>query len=360
METHLNQDHRSGTGQLEFQDYYEVLGVPKDADAGAIKKAYRKLALEWHPDRHPEAERDEAAARFRKVSEAYEVLSDTEKRARYDQLGKRFHQGERFEPPAGEKTMSAEEFERAFGGGSGQGFSDFFRSMFGDAFQRDFEQRSERHGRYRFRGADVRAELQLGLTDALRGGRSSFALRGHAPCARCGGVGMLGEHVCPTCAGVGSHVATRTVELTIPQNVRDGLVMRLRGLGEEGEGGAENGDLLLTLRITSDATYRVAGRDVEADVPLAPWEALAGVLVPVRTPAGHASLRIPPDTRAGARLRLRGQGLDDGHGARGDFHAIVRLALPETLSERQRELVAELARSGPAHVAGGAREETSP
>ncbi|MCB9899528.1 MAG: DnaJ domain-containing protein [Planctomycetes bacterium] len=347
---------------MEFQDYYEVLGVAKDADADAVKKAYRKLALQWHPDRHPEAEREEAAARFRKVSEAYEVLSDPEKRARYDRLGSRYHQGERFEPPPGERTMSREEFERAFGGagGDGGGFSDFFRSMFGETFRHDFEQRGPRHARYRWKGADVRAELQLGLSDALRGGRSSFSLRGHAPCERCGGVGMLGEHVCPTCGGIGSRDTTRTVELTIPADVRDGLVMRLRGLGEPGEASAEAGDLLLTLRIASDETYRVDGADVEADVPLAPWEAQSGALVLVRTPSGRASLRIPPGTRAGARLRLRGQGLADGHGGRGDFHAVVRYALPDPLTPRQRELLAELAQAGGGRVHGGARLEDTP
>jgi len=342
---------------VEFQDYYEVLGVPRDADADAIKKAYRKLALQWHPDRHQGDAKEEAEARFKRVSEAYEVLSDPEKRERYDRLGRNWQQGQEFTPPSGARTMSREEFERAFGGAGG--FSDFFSGMFGDMFQRDFEGRAGRHARYQYRGADVRAELNLPVGAALRGGKSSFQVPATIACERCGGVGMIGEHVCPTCAGVGHVQQLRTVDLKIPAKVRDGLVMRLKGLGEHGAGGGGPGDLFLTIRLADDDTYRVRGADVEADVPVAPWEAVFGTKVDVRTPAGVAVVKIPPDTVAGAVLRLRGQGLDDGKGARGDFLVRVRLALPRDLTSAQRELLRQLEQGAAGPVSGGAREVAS-
>jgi len=339
---------------VEFQDYYEVLGVPRDADADAIKKAYRRQALEWHPDRHRGDDREEAEARFRRVSEAYEVLSDSEKRARYDRFGKDWKHGQDFRPPPGERTMSREEFERAFGGGGG--FSDFFREMFGDQFRRDFEGRSRRHARYRYRGADVHAELAMSVGDAIRGGTSTFQVNGSVPCSRCGGVGLVDEHVCPSCAGVGHVGEARTVELKIPPDPRDGMVLRLRGLGQPADGGGEPGDLRITIRLVSDDTYRVRGADVEADVAVAPWEALFGTEVSVRAPTGRTRVKIPPDTGAGRKLRLRGQGLDDGRGGRGDFYVVVRLALPANLTEEQRELLRRLAATTTGSVAGGARE----
>ena len=342
---------------MEFQDYYEVLGVARGASPDEIKKAYRRLALEWHPDRHPEEKRAEAEARFKRVSEAYEVLSDPEKRERYDRFGENWEHGQDFTPPAGERTMSPEEFERVFGGASG--FSDFFRGMFGDSFRRDFEGRSAQHARYRYRGADVRAELRLSVGDAIRGRKSTFQVPASAACLRCGGVGLVGEHVCPSCTGLGELRETKTVELKIPSSVRDGMVLRLRGLGERAVGGGEPGDLHLTIRLESDDAYRLRGADLEADVAVAPWEAAFGTEVEVRAPSGTTRVKVPANTPAGRKLRLRGQGLDDGRGGRGDFIIVVRLALPERLTKRQRELLRELAATQTDPVTGGVREATS-
>ena len=254
---------------MEFQDYYEVLGVPREASPDEIKRAYRRLALKWHPDRHKEAGRAEAEARFKRVSEAYEVLSDEQKRKRYDRFGANWQHGQEFTPPPGQRTMTREEFERAFGGASG--FSDFFHGMFGDQLRRDFEGESRQHARYRYRGADVRAELRLSVGDAIRGGRSTFQVPASVACFRCGGVGLVGDHVCPSCTGLGLVHETKTVELKLPAKIRDGLVLRLRGLGQPAEGGGEPGDLQLTIRLESDDVYRVRAADVEADVSIAPW-----------------------------------------------------------------------------------------
>ncbi|HLU38407.1 MAG TPA: DnaJ C-terminal domain-containing protein [Planctomycetota bacterium] len=338
---------------VQFQDYYAVLGVPRDASAEDIKKAYRKLAMRWHPDRHPEKERPKAEAEFKKISEAYEVLSDPNKRKRYDQLGARWQEGEQFAGDAGWRQVDPEEFARMFGGASA--FSDFFTRFFGDQMGRDVGWGPRRHARYAERGADVRATLELTADEAIAGGKREFSLTATGPCARCGGVGFLGDHVCPACAGIGTVRTTKTVALKIPEDVRDGLTVRLRGLGEPGTDGAEPGDLLLTIQLTPGEVYRVRGSDVEADVPVTPWEALHGTQVEVRTARGVATARVPAGSRAGSKLRLRGQGLANAAGGHGDFYIVLRYALPEPLSSRQRELLEQMAAAGPGRVTGGAR-----
>jgi len=340
---------------LKFQDYYEVLGVARDADADEIKKAYRKLALVWHPDRHAGEGAAEAEAKFKRISEAYEVLSDPEKRAKYERFGEHWEQGQDFEPPAGGRKMSREEFEAAFGAGGG--FSDFFQEVFGDDVRRDFGGGGpKRHRRYRHRGADVRAELALSVGDALRGGKRGFELPVRFACPSCAGTGFLEQHVCPTCGGVGQVQQSKHVDLTLPKEPRDGLELRLKGLGEPGDAGGESGDLYLVLRLTDDDDYRVRGRDLEARVVLTPWEALAGAKLDVRTARGVVTLTIPPDARTGTRLRLRGQGFPDGKGGYGDCHARVELDLPRTLSPQQTELLTQLAELGGTPAGLGARQ----
>jgi DnaJ-class molecular chaperone len=340
---------------VEFQDYYAVLGVPRTASADEIKKAYRRLALQWHPDRHPEGERAEAETRFKRIAEAYEVLSDPDKRGRYDQFGENWKQGDEFRPPEQEARMSPEQFEEMFGRG---GFSDFFRPACGALGRRQQSGPSPPHRRYRHRGADVRAEMVLSISDAMAGGKSRFEVPVTKACMRCGGVGFVGEHVCAGCVGVGRVHDRRTIDLTIPSRVRDGLTLRLPGLGEAGESGGEQGDLYLTIRLVSDEVYRLDGDDVEADLPVAPWEALLGARIGVRTPDGPVTVTVAPRTKAGTRLRLKGKGFESGQGRRGDFYAVVRLALPE-LTPRQVELMRETAEAGIAPVRGGAREETA-
>ena len=337
---------------VEFQDYYQVLGVARTASADDIKKAYRRLALQWHPDRHPAEGRDAAETKFKSISEAYEVLSDPEKRKRYDELGASWQQGQEFRPPPGGSRMSREEFERQFGGG---GFSEFFETIFGEQFGRQFRGGGT-HRRFRVRGADVQAEMTLGLSDALAGGKRRFELHGRRACEACGGIGFVsGDHVCPSCVGVGSRSAIRTIELTIPERVHDGMVVRLKGLGEPGAEGAAAGDLLVTLRIVSDSVFRIVPDGVEADIPIAPWEAVFGTEVQVRTPGGSVTFKIPRNTKSGARLRLRGKGPTDASGQRADFFAVVRVALPAELTTRQLELLRELGNAGAAVVEGGAR-----
>lgn len=337
---------------MKFQDYYERLGVPRAADEKAIKKAYRKLALKWHPDRHAEADREKAEAEFKHISEAYEVLSDPENRKKYDRFGENWKQGEEFQPPPGQQTMTPEEFQAAFGGSGG--FSDFFQEMFGGHFRQTVGGAGQAHARYRYRGADVRAELHLTVADALAGGKRTFEFPARTSCPRCGGTGAVGRHVCPVCAGVGQVHQRKTIDLKIPDGVRDGLTLRLKGLGEPGSDGAENGDLHLELRLDDDDIYVRDGADLSARATITPWQAFAGTKVDVRTARGTVAVTVPPGTHSRTRLRVRGHGLDNGAGGRGDFHVVVEIDLPATLTARQKELLGALAESPGSAGQGGA------
>jgi DnaJ-class molecular chaperone len=346
---------------MRFQDYYTTLGVARTATPDEIKRAYRRLAKEWHPDRHPPHKRKEVEDKFKGIAEANEVLSDPEKRKRYDALGEHWRHGQDFQAPPGGggggfRNVSPEEFARMFGGragggmGGGGGFSDFFAQMFGDMFQ---GQRAEGRGRARRaeRGADAEAEIELRVGEALLGGKRPFGLRIRVPCETCDGDGQLGNRACPVCGGLGSSQREQNIELVIPKDARDGQVVRLRGLGEPGEGGA--GDLLLTLRLVADDVYRLRDDDVEADIVVAPWELLDGTKVDVAVPGGTATARVPAGTKPGQRLRLRNQGLVRSDGSRGDLLLVVRVGLPEPLTDRQRELLRELGKDT-APVRGGA------
>ncbi len=336
---------------MKFQDYYEVLGVDRNASPERIKKAYRKLALKWHPDQNAN-DKEAAELRFKQISEAYEVLSDPAKRKKFDRFGEHWEHGQDFEPPSGESTMSREEFEAAFGGAGG--FSDFFQAAFGDDLRRDFEGGPHQHGRYRFRGADVRADLSLSVSDALAGGTREFQVPARVGCPSCGGTGALSQHVCPSCGGVGQVRRTKTVQLTIPANVRDGLTLRLKGLGEPGGSGGEAGDLHLTLRLLDDENYSVRGDDLETSVTLTPWDAENGTKVEVRTARGTAAVVVPPGSRGGGLLRLRGQGLAKRGGGHGALLVRLRIDLPKELTARQKELLRELGQVAAAEPGGAA------
>ncbi len=348
---------------MKFQDYYKVLGVSRSAKADEIKKAYRKLAMKFHPDRYKGNEPEKAEEKFKHLSEAYEVLSDPEKRKLYDQFGENWKHGQDFQPPpggpqgfAGAGAGGGGGFE-GFGGGFGQGspFSDFFETYFGQNYKKGFGGKAG-HARFRQKGADLRAELSIPIALAIRGGKSSFEFGAIGTCPTCGGVGFVENHVCPTCGGTGKIRERKTIDLKIPKDIRDGLKMRLRGLGEPGIEGGEKGDLLLTLRIQPDETYHFKGADLYAWVAVAPWEAVFGAKVDVRTPDGMVVVSVPKDSRSGQKLRLRGKGFHTSKGGRGDYYVELRMALPEPLSEKQRQLLAEMSKAGPDKAVGGARE----
>jgi len=313
---------------VKFRDYYEVLGVPRTATADEIKRAYRQLARKHHPDLQPAAERTRAAERFKEINEAYEVLSDADKRARYDAVGSGYKSGTDFTPPPGSEwrtstTAGPTEWEDA------ADFSDFFASLFGRPAGRGG--RTRRGGRdgvqVTIPGSDVEAELPVTLLDVLHGVRRRITLEGG-----------------------------RNLEVDIPTGVRDGTILRLAGQGERGVGGGPPGDLFLRMRLIPDPRYRVARDDLEMDLPLWPWQAVLGGQVKIDTPDGTVTLRVPAGTQSGRRLRLRGRGLPRADGRRGDLHAVARIVVPERPSAAERAAYEALRRAAEAPTDQPARD----
>jgi curved DNA-binding protein len=295
---------------VKFRDYYEVLGVPRTATAEEIKRVYRQLARQHHPDLQPAAQRAQASERFKEINEAYEVLSDPDKRAKYDALGAGWKGGMDFTPPPGTagRTSEAADWEDV------GAFSDFFASMFGRP-----RGRAGRGGvRITMPGADVEAELPVTLEELLRGGRRRITVDG------------------------------RSLDVDIPLGVREGTVLRLAGQGERGGNGGQPGDLYLHVRVVAHPRYRVVGDDLEMELPLWPWQAVLGAEVRVETPDGAVTLTVPPGTQSGRRLRLRGRGLPRGDGGRGDLYAVVRIVVPERPSAAERAAYEALQRGASA------------
>ncbi len=285
---------------LSYTDYYEVLGVPRDADQDTIRRAYRKLAREYHPDLNSDSDAEE---RFKEVGEAYEVLSDGEKRERYDRLGARWREAEREAPD--------ESFEDFF---TEQGFADGTRVQFGeDLFEALFGARAGR-ARGPLRGRDREALLELSLEDALTGGRRQLTLDG------------------------------REVAVNFPAGVRDGQLIRLAGQGEPGRDGGPSGDLFLRVALKPHPRFRRRGdHDLDVDLPITPSQAALGATVTLETPTGTAQIRVPEGSSSGRRLRLRGRALPKRGGGHGDLHAVVKIVVPKMPSDRQRELYEQLA-----------------
>ncbi|HKA25547.1 MAG TPA: J domain-containing protein [Candidatus Eisenbacteria bacterium] len=299
---------------VKFRDYYEVLGVARDASEKDIKRAYRQLARKHHPDLQPPDQRAKASERFKEINEAYEVLSDPEKRARYDSLGESYREGQDFSPPPGWRPQATpEDWGEDLGG-----FSDFFASIFGGAAGARGGPRPGRGGGVRFSipGSDIEAELPVSIEDLLHGARRRLSLDGD-----------------------------RSLEVTIPVGAREGTVLRLAGQGEPGFGGGPRGDLYLRLRAAPHARYRVTGDDLEADLSLWPWQAALGAQVKFETPENLVSLKVPAGTSSGKRLRLRGLGLPKEGGARGDLYAVVRIVVAEHLSAEEKAAYEALQRA---------------
>jgi len=332
---------------MEFIDYYKVLEVGRDAKPEEIAKAYRRLARKYHPDvcKEPGAEEQ-----FKRINEAHQVLSDPEKRRRYDQLGAGWRDGQPFQPPPGWAAGDPVEFRTWEGSGD---WSDFFEAFFGGGMRGSRRRAGGRggtrvrvstggfpadaaesldpdledllgdvfpgvRGRARpHRGADIEGELELSVEDALRGGTHTARL-------------------------VNADGVSRTYEIRIPPGVHDGARIRLAGRGQPGRAGAEAGDLLLTVRLRLPPDFRREGDDLVVSVPVAPWEAALGASVRVRTPDGSVEMKLPPGRSSGDRLRLRGKGLPLRGGGRGDLLAELRIVLPDRLDERERRLFEQL------------------
>ena len=286
---------------MKYKDYYKILGVERGASEDAIKKAYRKLARKYHPDVSKEAN---AKEKFQEVSEAYETLRDKEKRAAYDSLGSGYRAGQDFRPPP-------DWFDRFGGGGRaedlhGVDLGELFESMgiFGRAQRRSggFGRRSA------FPGEDFEVPVRLTLEEASRGTERTVQLDGGSFTAR------------------------------IPRGATDGQRLRLRGKGGPGMNGGPPGDLYLQIALEPHPFYRAHGHDLELEVPLAPWEAALGAEIEVPTLEGKVKMKVPAGSKAGQKLRLAGKGLPKPGGGAGDLYAVLSIAVPGTLTEREKEL----------------------
>ncbi len=337
---------------VKYHDYYKTLGVARTATTDEIKKAYRNLARKFHPDVNPGSK--SAEEKFKEINEAYEVLSDADKRKRYDQLGANWKAGADFTPPpswgfygasGGARYGSSEKARVKYGdlgdifGGAG-GFSDFFETVFGAGGGR---RESRYGGGFAMRGQDVEAELEIGLEDAHRGAARTITIQNTIPCPACKGAGMIDRRACPTCGGAGLASRPKTLEVTIPAGVREGTVIRLAGEGRPGTGDASAGDLLLRLRLKPHRLFSVTPEgDVQIELPVAPWETALGARVGVPTLDGSVEMTIPAGSQGGQRLRLRGQGLNRRGGGRGDEYVKLKIVNPPNLTEKERELFERL------------------
>jgi DnaJ-class molecular chaperone len=327
---------------VDFKDYYKILGVDRKADDKTIKSAYRRLARKYHPD---VAKTKDATDRFKEVSEAYEVLSDPEKRRRYDSLGpdwQRYTQA----PPAGPPGGG---FRVEYGGDPGNlgDFSEFFRSIFGDLGAH--ARRGSRSGGIRFdegfdrtpRGADVEAGVEISLDEAFHGARKTFAMDLEEPCAVCQGAGNVQGKPCAACGGGGWQRAHRQVDVKIPAGVKSGQRVRVSGEGT-GVPGAR-GDLYLSVTVAAHPFFERKGDDVHLTLPITAPEAALGTSIEVPTLRGKVSMKVPPATSSGRAFRLPGYGMPrlKGGGA-GDQFVTIKVVMPSELTSEERELYEKL------------------
>ena len=316
---------------MEYKDYYQIMGVERSATQDEIKRAYRKLARKYHPDVSKEAD---AEKRFKEVGEAYEVLKDPEKRAAYDQLGSNWKEGQDFNAPpdwdagfefrGGGFTGAGGPQFHGFTGADSGAFSDFFESLFGQGFQ---QAGARPQGEYRQQtgfhqaGEDHHAKILIDLEDAMKGATRSISLR--VP-----GVDASG------------HVTTkeRVLKVSIPKGIKQGQHIRLSGQGNPGIGQGKAGDLYLEIEFNSHNIYRVDGRDVYLDLPVAPWEAALGASIKAPTPGGVVDLKIKPGSANGSKMRLKGRGIpaSSSNNSAGDLYVILQVTLPPANTDSEK------------------------
>ena len=329
---------------VKFQDYYDLLGVKRNATNKEIKAAYRKQARKWHPDLHLGPEKQEAEKRFKQINEANTVLMDADKRSRYDRLGSRWKDGESVQPPPDMDGMRYSYAKREPGEGKSQGFeggfSDFFNAFFGDDVLRPGQGGTA--GPRRVKGDDLESEIELSLEEAYHGASRSIRLSSRSVCPGCAGTGVRDRSFCPQCGGTGSIPEEKTLTVRVPAGIREGSRIRLQGQGVSGIGGAPSGDLLLKVTLRPHAVFRVKGDDIETEVTLRPEQALLGDTISVPTLDGDVKVKVPPGSHSGSRLRLRDRGLLMKNGSRGSQHVRLTIDLPADLSQEEIVLYRKL------------------
>ncbi|MDP1557584.1 MAG: DnaJ C-terminal domain-containing protein [Nitrosomonas sp.] len=301
---------------MEFKDYYQALGVSRDASAEDIKKAFRRMARKYHPD---VSKIENAEQKMQEVNEAYAVLSDPEKRAAYDQLGRDYQSGKEFRPPPGWNTG----FEFTGPGNSGAqtaDFSDFFAELFGKQMGA-----GARHAHRRTRGEDHHARIMLELEDTYQGASRNLTLR--VPRMDDRGHTLLVEH---------------EIKVRIPKGVHEGQVIRLAGQGAPGSAGAAAGDLFLEVHFNPHSRYRIDKKDIYAALPITPWEAALGATVEIAVPDGQVEVRIPENSQAGRKLRLKGRGIPAA--TPGDLYLVLEVVLPPATTPKEKEIYQMMAK----------------
>lgn len=298
---------------MDFKDYYEIMGIKRDATQDEIKRAYRKLARKYHPDVSKEAD---AELRFKEVGEAYEVLKDPEKRASYDQLGANWKAGQDFNPPP-DWDAGFEFSGGGYTGGDASDFSDFFSSIFGQSYSG--AQAGGQRGGGHAHGNDHHAKVLIDLEDAYQGATRSITLQS------------------PEVDSSG-HVSTkqRTLSVKIPKGVKQGQRIRLAGQGSSGIGKGQAGDLYLEIEFNPHSIYKVEGHDVYLTLPVTPWEVALGATVKVPTPAGPVDLKIAAGTASGGKLRLKARGIPAK--SPGDLYVVIQITVPPADNDAAKEI----------------------
>ncbi|RLC33853.1 MAG: J domain-containing protein [Deltaproteobacteria bacterium] len=316
---------------VQFKDYYEILGVSRDATKDELQRAYRKLARKFHPDLNKEAGSEE---KFKEINEAYEVLKDPAKREKYDQFGSNWQQGDNFQPPPGWQHRS--DFNRGqqgpeetfFWGSDGGEYSDFFEALFGGRFQENVQGASGgRPFSSNRRGSDHEAVLRIPLEEVFRGGTKTITMQSTEP----------GMEESPSSSG-------KQYDVKIPPGIMSGQKIRLSGQGGKGRGSGGSGDLYLKVEIEPHPRFRLEGRNLSTELAISPWEAALGAQIDIETLDEPVTLKIPPGTQSGQKLRLRDKGMPDPKGPRGDLYVLMKIKVPKKLSKKERQLFEELSK----------------
>lgn len=320
---------------MEYKDYYQIMGVERNATQDEIKRVYRKLARKYHPDVSKEKN---AEKHFKEVGEAYEVLKDPEKRTAYDQLGANWKSGQDFNAPpdwdAGFEFDGGGFTEQYSSGGfeGADAYSDFFESLFGHGFQQSAghgqtERQAGHQSAYHAKGSDHHAKILIDLEDAMHGTTRSISLR------------------VPDVDATG-HVTARerVLKITIPKGIKQGQHIRLGGQGNPGMGSGKAGDLYLEIEFNPHSLYRVDGRDVYLELPVAPWEAALGAAIAVPTPGGKVEMKIAPGSANGKKMRLKGRGIpaSANNNSAGDFYVVLQINLPPAHSEKEKAVYEQM------------------
>jgi DnaJ-class molecular chaperone len=317
------------------RDFYQILGLPRTASADDIKKAYRRLARQFHPDLHSGTKKAEMEKEFKELNETNEVLSDPDKRKKYDQYGAQWEQAEAFEKARQQAGTQGFNWQQTGGESGGEAFSDIFENLFSG--------RGRGGGRgFAVPGEDLETEVELSLREVLTGVTKRINLREPTTCSTCQGTGALRGRTCPTCHGTGSTAELKTIEVKIPAGVQDGTRVRVAGKGQPGSNGGKHGDLYLHVVIEPDPVFRRQGSDIHVNVPIYPWEAALGAEIMAPTLTEPVKVKVPAGSKADSKLRLKGKGLPSATG-HGDLFLILHVVMPPAISNEEQKLFEQLA-----------------